>query len=66
MERWSDRVDRSDGSDRDHKRHEDAKRQEQLDKALERGLEETFPGSDPVSVVQPPRSPYDKSEPRKR
>ena len=25
----------------------------QLDQALEEGLEETFPGSDPVSVTQP-------------
>jgi hypothetical protein len=26
----------------------------QLDQALEEGLEETFPGSDPVNAVQPP------------
>jgi len=25
----------------------------QLDEALEEGLKETFPGSDPVSVIQP-------------
>ena len=25
-----------------------------LDRALEEGLEETFPGSDPVNVTQPP------------
>jgi hypothetical protein len=25
-----------------------------LDEALEEGLEETFPGSDPVNVTQPP------------
>ncbi len=31
-----------------------------LDDALELGLEDTFPGSDPVSVTQPPPSPYDK------
>jgi len=28
----------------------------QLDQALEEGLEETFPGSDPVNVTQPPPS----------
>ena len=33
------------GSDREEKR--------QLDDALEEGLEETFPGSDPVNVTQP-------------
>jgi hypothetical protein len=27
-------------------------RKRQLDQALEEGLEETFPGSDPVSVIQ--------------
>jgi hypothetical protein len=31
----------------------------QLDQALEEGLEETFPGSDPVNVTQPPPSKAD-------
>ena len=31
----------------------------QLEKALEEGLEETFPGSDPVNVTQPPPSKAD-------
>ena len=31
----------------------------QLDDALEEGLEETFPGSDPVNVIQPPPSKED-------
>jgi len=30
-----------------------------LDQALEEGLEETFPGSDPVNVIQPPPSKQD-------
>jgi hypothetical protein len=30
-----------------------------LDQALEEGLEETFPGSDPVNVTQPPPSKGD-------
>ena len=30
-----------------------------LDDALEEGLEETFPGSDPVNVTQPPPSKED-------
>jgi hypothetical protein len=32
-----------------------------LDEALEEGLEETFPGSDPVNVTQPPPSKGDQS-----
>ena len=39
------------GSDREEKRR--------LDDALEEGLEETFPGSDPVNVTQPPPSKAD-------
>ena len=35
-------------------------KKERLDKALEEGLEETFPGSDPVNVTQPPHSRRDK------
>jgi hypothetical protein len=31
-----------------------------LDEALERGLQDTFPASDPVAVTQPPSSPIDK------
>ena len=31
-----------------------------LDDALEEGLEETFPASDPVNVVQPPPSRADR------
>ncbi|MDB5653634.1 MAG: hypothetical protein JWQ94_1247 [Tardiphaga sp.] len=31
----------------------------QLDDALEEGLEESFPGSDPVSVTQPAQSKGD-------
>ena len=37
-------------------------KKERLDKALDEGLEETFPGSDPVNVVQPPHSRKDKDE----
>jgi hypothetical protein len=33
---------------------------EKLDRALDEGLEESFPGSDPVSVTLPPSSPYDR------
>jgi len=36
-----------------------------LDQALEEGLEETFPGSDPVSVTQPAPSKPDHYVKRK-
>ena len=37
----------------------------QLDQALEEGLEETFPGSDPVSITQPAPSKPDHHVKRK-
>jgi hypothetical protein len=36
-----------------------ASEKRQLDQALEEGLEETFPGSDPVNVTQPAPSKAD-------
>jgi hypothetical protein len=36
-----------------------------LDEALEEGLQETFPGSDPVNVIQPPPSKADHHVKRK-
>lgn len=38
----------------------DATRKKKLDDALNEGLEESFPGSDPVSVTQPAPSKPDK------
>jgi hypothetical protein len=37
----------------------------QLDEALDEGLQETFPGSDPVNVTQPPPSKADHHVKRK-
>ena len=37
----------------------DGAEKRRLDDALEEGLEETFPGSDPVNVAQPPPSKAD-------
>ncbi len=49
------------GEARDSKRRErDAKCKQALEERLERGLEETFPGSDPVAVTQPPSSARDR------
>ena len=47
--------------EKERKQAKDAKLQAELDEALELGLEESFPASDPVSVTQPPSSVYDKS-----
>jgi len=41
------------------------KEKQALDEALEEGLEETFPGSDPVSVTQPAPSRADGHAKRK-
>ncbi len=49
----------SGGKDGNGRRREAEQKREKLDQALERGLEESFPGSDPVSVTQPPPSPRD-------
>ena len=38
---------------------QDRAEKRRLDDALEEGLEETFPASDPVSVTQPPPSKGD-------
>ena len=55
------------GKHRGGKQRDDGERQnERLDDALERGLEETFPASDPVAVVQPPPSARDKYEVQNR
>jgi hypothetical protein len=39
---------------------EDEKERARLERSLEEGLEDTFPASDPINVVQPPPSPADK------
>ena len=42
-----------------------SKQKAQADKSLEKGLEGTFPGSDPVNVTQPAPSRQDKDIKRK-
>ena len=46
------------------KAHHSAEKR-RLDEVLEEGLEETFPGSDPVNVTQPPPSKGDHHVKRK-
>lgn len=38
-------------------------RKEREEESLEKGLEDTFPASDPVAVTQPRKSPAEKCEP---
>jgi hypothetical protein len=40
--------------------------QRRLDRALEKGLEDSFPGSDPVNVTQPPPSRQDQKSSAKK
>ncbi len=45
------------------RRQREAERRKSLEDALDRGLQDTFPGSDPVAVTQPPPSACDKNRP---
>jgi hypothetical protein len=45
------------------KRDRDSRRKKALDDSLERGLEESFPGSDPVAATQPAHSTHDRHKP---
>ena len=62
-----------DAKDRDGKRRaqdteraQDAERHDRIEDALDRGLEDTFPASDPVSITQPPHSLWDWREVHRR
>jgi hypothetical protein len=43
----------------------EAKERRRLEKSLEEGLEDSFPGSDPVSVTQPAPSDQDRKQKKK-
>lgn len=45
------------------RRGQEIERKKTLDEALDCGLEDSFPGSDPVAVTQPPPSARDKHRP---
>lgn len=47
----------------DERKEREKRRQKALDDALDRGLQDSFPGSDPVAVTQPPPSKRDKHRP---
>jgi len=40
----------------------DEAQKRKLEKSLEQGLEDSFPGSDPINVTQPPPSVADKKK----
>ena len=62
--RQLDRADfRPRRSRRAGKRERDAKGKKTLEEQLDTGLEDSFPGSDPVAVTQPPHSPQDRRKP---
>jgi hypothetical protein len=49
-----------DDAERHSRRERELHRKKALDELLDKGLEESFPASDPVAVTQPPHSPHDK------
>lgn len=46
-------------------RKADEKERQRLEKSLEQGLEDSFPGSDPVNVTQPPPTVEDRKDKRR-
>jgi hypothetical protein len=44
------------------RRDRDEAQRRKLEKSLEQGLEDSFPGSDPINVTQPPKSVGDKKK----
>ena len=42
------------------RREKERAQRRKLEKSLEQGLEDSFPGSDPINVTQPPPSVADK------
>jgi hypothetical protein len=56
-------ADAAKSSRNEKRKRAEMERQRALDEALELGLEDTFPASDPVAVTQPQASPWGKQEP---
>jgi len=44
------------------RRDREDEQKRKLEKSLEQGLEDSFPGSDPINVIQPPKSVGDKKK----
>ena len=45
-----------------HKADREEAHRRRLERSLEQGLEDSFPGSDPINVIQPPKSVGDKKK----
>jgi hypothetical protein len=58
-----DNGERDDGWDDGKRKNAENERRKALDEALDCGLEDTFPGSDPVAATQPAPSARDKHRP---
>jgi hypothetical protein len=44
----------------------EARERQRMERSLEEGLEDTFPASDPINIIQPPPSIEDKGKRRNR
>ena len=53
-------MDRDNGRKVDGDQDEKSRIEKERDRALDKALEETFPGSDPVNVTQPPKSKHER------
>jgi hypothetical protein len=60
------RASKTRGGDADVKHDEPTKGRDALECKLDEQLEETFPGSDPVNLTQPPPSKKDAQEAKKK
>jgi hypothetical protein len=53
-------MDRDPARKIDGDQDEKSRIEKERDRALDKALEETFPGSDPVNVTQPPKSKHER------
>ena len=53
-------MDRDSARKTDGDQDEKSRIEKEKDRALDKALEETFPGSDPVNVTQPPKSKHER------
>jgi hypothetical protein len=53
-------MDRDTARKTDSDQDEKSKIHREQDRALDKALEETFPGSDPVNITQPPKSKHER------
>ena len=61
----AEKVSRRKAGDQSKDHKDSDKTKDKLDDALNKGLEESFPGSDPVNLTQPPPTKHDENIKRK-